>query len=86
MLYCLVASPTLMLSLMFLMLYVVDQVQEEAELYYVVIELSLTVLALLNVMIVGKAIGAVYGLFYIDLIIALGIDLFDIVKERGWTF
>ncbi|CAH0397771.1 unnamed protein product [Chilo suppressalis] len=39
---CLVAGPTLMLSLLIMVLYVVDQVQYEAEMYYVVIELIFT--------------------------------------------
>lgn len=68
-----------------MVLYVVDQVQYEAELYYVLIELIITVAAFLNLFAIGKMIGAIYGLFYADLIIAFSMDLFYQQKERGWT-
>nr|XP_037872839.1 uncharacterized protein LOC101736861 isoform X6 [Bombyx mori] len=83
---CLVSGPTLMLSALIMVLYIVDQVQYEAELYYAIIEITLTALALINLFIVGKLRGAIYGLFYIDLIIAFGMDIYYMHKERGWTF
>lgn len=84
--HCVVAGPTLMLSLYIMLLYIVDQVQTEVELYYVIIELSLSVVALICVFMSGKATGAIYGLFYLDLIIAFGIDLYYQKKERGLIF
>jgi hypothetical protein len=83
---CLVAAPTLMLSLLIMVLYLVDQVQYEAELYYVGIELFVTVIAFFNLLVVGKLKGAIYGLFYIDLIIAFALDIYYMYKERGWVY
>ncbi|KAJ8728325.1 hypothetical protein PYW08_016710 [Mythimna loreyi] len=85
-LQCLVAGPTIMCSALIMVLYVVDQVQYEAELYYVVIELVITVLALIHLFTIGKMVGAIYGLFYADLIIAFSMDIYYQHKERGWTF
>lgn len=85
-LHCLVAGPTLILSTLIMVLYIVDQVQSEAEFYYLIIELVLTSIALLNLFIVAKIYGAIYGLFYIDLIVAFSMDLYYIHKERGWTY
>ncbi|XP_047024740.1 uncharacterized protein LOC124633527 isoform X2 [Helicoverpa zea] len=85
-LHCLVAAPTVMCSTLLMVLYVVDQVQFEAELYYVIIELTITVLAFINLFIVGRLVGAIYGLFYADLIIAFSMDLYYMRKERGLTF
>lgn len=83
---CLVAGPTLMLSILIMVLYVVDQIQYEAELYYIVIELVLTIIALTDLFIIGNMIGAIYGLFYVDLIIAFCMDFYYIYSERGLTF
>uniref|UniRef100_A0A2H1VIN5 SFRICE_001462 n=1 Tax=Spodoptera frugiperda TaxID=7108 RepID=A0A2H1VIN5_SPOFR len=85
-LHCLVAGPTVVCSTLLMVLYIVDQVQYEAEFYYVVIELFFTVLAFINLFIIGKLIGALYGLFYADLIIAFSLDLFYMRQERGITF
>ncbi|KAI5652058.1 glycosyltransferase family 10 (fucosyltransferase) c-term domain-containing protein [Phthorimaea operculella] len=84
-LHCLVSAPTLMLSLYLMLLYVVDQVLYEAEFYYVILQIILTVGALISVFLVGKTAGAIYGLFYIDLIIALAMDLYYQIKERDFT-
>ncbi|KAJ2946237.1 hypothetical protein O0L34_g5173 [Tuta absoluta] len=84
--HCMVSAPTLMLSLYLMLLYVVDQVLYEAEFYYVIIQLIMSVGALLNVFWVGKTAGAIYGLFYLDLIIALSMDLYYQIKERGVTY
>lgn len=83
---CLVGGPTLMISLLIMVLYIVDQVQYEAELYYVSIEIVITMLAFANLFMVGKMTGAIYGLFYIDLLIAFSMDIYYMQKERGWTF
>lgn len=82
---CLVAAPTLMLSTYLMVLYVVDQIQYEAEFYYIIIELILTIIAFVNLFIVGKIVGAIYGLFYLDLIIAFCMDAYYMYKERGIT-
>lgn len=74
-----------MISTQIIILYIVDQVQYEAEFYYVIIELTITVLAFLNILIVGKIAGAIYGLFYIDLFIAFCMDGYYIYKKRGIT-
>lgn len=83
---CLVAGPTLMMSTYIMILYVVDQVQYEAEFYFLIIELILTIIAFVNLFIIGKIVGAIYGLFYIDLIIAFCLDGYHMHKERGFTF
>lgn len=85
-LQCLVAGPTLMLTTQIMVLYIVDQVQYEAEFYYVIIQLLITIVAVINLFVIGKLVGAIYGLFYADLIIALSMDLYYITKERGWTY
>lgn len=81
--HCLVAAPTLMLSAYLMVLYVVDQVQYEAEYYYVIIEMIITVIAFTNLFIIGKIVGAIYGLFYVDLMIAFLMDFYYMNKERG---
>lgn len=68
-----------------MVLYVVDQVQYEAEFYFIIIELILTIVAFVNLFIVGKVVGAIYGLFYIDLMIAFCLDGYYMQKERGFT-
>lgn len=75
-----------MISLLIMVLYIVDQVQYEAEFYYLVIEIVITLLAFGNLFIVGKMTGSIYGLFYIDLLIAFSMDIYYIHQERGWTF
>lgn len=85
--HCTVAGPTLMLSLYIMLLYVVDQVQAEAELYYVVIELFLTCLAFVSLFLqTSYTVSAIYGLFYLDLIIAFSMDIFYQKRERGLNF
>ncbi|XP_013169295.1 PREDICTED: uncharacterized protein LOC106119012 isoform X3 [Papilio xuthus] len=84
--YCLASAPTLMISFHLIVLYVVDQVQPEAEFYYLVIQLFVTTIALLNLIFVGRLIGAIYGLFYVDLIIAFIMDLNYIRKQRGFRY
>lgn len=75
-----------MLTTQIMVLYIVDQVQYEAEFYYVIIQLLITIVAVINLFVIGKLVGAIYGLFYADLIIALSMDLYYITKERGWTY
>lgn len=87
MFHCLVAGPTLMLSLYTMLLYVVDQVQAEAEMYYVVIELVLTIAAFCCLFLQKSyTVTAIYGLFYIDLLIAFSMDIFYQKRERGFNF
>lgn len=74
-----------MISLLIMVLYIVDQVQYEAEFYYVIIEIAITLVAFVNLFIVGEMTGAIYGLFYIDLMIAFSMDMYYMQKERGWT-
>lgn len=84
--HCIVSGPTLVLSFMFMVLYIVDQVQNAAEMYYAVFELIMALCAIISLIIVGKLLGAIYGIFYLDLIVALGMDIYYMKKERGWTF
>lgn len=76
-----------MLSLYTMLLYVVDQVQAEAELYYVVIELVFTIIAFFFLFLQNSyTVAAIYGLFYLDLIIAFSMDIFYQKRERGLNF
>lgn len=84
--HCIASAPTLMLSLFFLILYIVDQAQMEAESYYLVFQITTTTVALLSVLGKGLIQGAVYGLFYVDQLVALSLDLYYGYKERGWKF
>lgn len=84
--HCIASAPTLLLSLFFLILYVVDQAQMEAESYYLVFQIVNTSVALLTVLAKGLISGAVYGLFYVDQLVALSLDLYYGYKERGWKF
>ncbi|KAI8436194.1 hypothetical protein MSG28_004267 [Choristoneura fumiferana] len=84
--HCIVSAPTLVLSFTFMVLYIVDQVQNAAEMYYAIFELIMTLCAMISLIIAGKLLGAIYGLFYLDLFIALAMDIHYMKKERGWTF
>lgn len=86
MMHCLAAAPTLVMSLMFAMLYLVDQMQNLAEQLYIIFQLFFNIVALVLSMYQTGPGSAVYGLFYVHLIIALCIDQFYIYKERGFSF
>ncbi|CAF4823681.1 unnamed protein product [Pieris macdunnoughi] len=81
--HCLAVAPTLVLSLMFIVLYLVDQVHVVAEQLYLSQQITLTVAAFVFVLLGNDPTGAVYGLFYCHLLIALCIDIYYGFKERG---
>lgn len=83
--HCVAVAPTLVLSLMFVVLYLVDQVHDLAEQLYLTMQITLSFLAFIAAFIMYKPAGALYGLFYCHLIIALGIDLYYVIKERGYA-
>lgn len=84
-LYCLAASPTLIMSTMFVVLYLVDQVHDLAEQLYLVSQISLCTTGLLVNMLSMTAVGAVYGVFIAHLLVALCIDQYYVFKERGFA-
>lgn len=83
--YCLAVSPTVVMSLMFVVLYLVDQVHDLAEQLYLMIQLVITVISLVLNLISASAVGAVYGVFLTHLLIAFAIDLYYVYKERGFS-
>lgn len=84
-LHCLAVAPTLILSTMFVVLYLVDQVHDLAEQLYLTVQIMANALAFLVEFMNHTTVGALYGLFYIHLIIVLGIDLYYIIKERSYA-
>ncbi|VVC90065.1 unnamed protein product [Leptidea sinapis] len=82
--HCLAVAPTLMLSIMFVVLYIVDQVHDLAEQLYILLQIALNFVALLLVLL-QPGVGTIYGLFYCHLIVALLIDQYCIYKERGFS-
>lgn len=84
-LHCLAVAPTLILSTMFVVLYLVDQVHDLAEQLYLTVQIVTNALAFLFAFLGHTTTGALYGLFYIHLIFALGIDLYYIVRERSYA-
>lgn len=84
-LHCLAVAPTLVLSTMFVVLYLVDQVHDLAEQLYLTTQIMNCTVAFSFVFLDHTTKGAIYGLFYIHLIIALGIDLYYIIRERAYA-
>lgn len=83
--HCLAVSPTLVLSVMFIVLYLVDQVHDLAEQLYLLLQIIFNSISFLYVLINVTASGALYGLFYCHLLVALCIDLFYVISERGFA-
>ncbi|XP_059048595.1 uncharacterized protein LOC131843852 isoform X2 [Achroia grisella] len=84
--HCLAVSPTLVMSIMFIILYLVDQVHDLAEQLYLIIQITLNVVALCGALMLKQyPTGALYGLFYCHLLIALCIDAYYVIKERGFA-
>lgn len=81
--HCLAVAPTLLLSLMFIVLYLVDQVHDLAEQLYLTLAIIFNVLALLVVIFKKNISAPVYVLFYCHLLVALCIDQYYVIKERG---
>lgn len=70
---------------MFVVLYLVDQVHDLAEQLYLTIQIMANAMAFFVEFMNHTTIGAIFGLFYIHLIIALCIDLYYIIKERSYA-
>lgn len=83
--HCVAIAPTLVLSIIFVVLYLVDQVHDLAEQLYLVIQISLTVLAFLVIFLTPSPSGALFGLFYCHQLVALCIDLYYVIMERGFA-
>lgn len=82
---CIASAPTLVLAVMFMILYMVDQVHDLAEQMYLTLMIFINILTILFAMMTGSANSSLYGLFHIHIIIALIMDLFYVVKERGYA-
>ncbi|CAH2106150.1 unnamed protein product [Euphydryas editha] len=83
--HCLAVAPTLIMSVMFIVLYLVDQVHNLAEQLYLLLQIVLNIAAFVIVLLQKEPSGALYGLFYCHLLIALCIDQYYVIKERGCT-
>lgn len=83
--HCLAAAPTLVMSVMFVVLYLVDQVHDLAEQLYLTMQIICCLLAFSAAFLMHSPSGALYGLFYCHLIIALVIDMYYVIKERGYA-
>lgn len=83
--HCLAIAPTLVFSVMFIVLYLVDQVHDLAEQLSLILQICCTVLAFTFIFINPSPSGALYGLFYCHQLVALCIDLYYVVKERGFA-
>lgn len=81
--HCLAVAPTLVLSVMFLVLYLVDQVHDLAEQMYITTQIGFNVLALISVVSVQTPAAPLYVLFYCHMLVALCIDEYYVIKERG---
>lgn len=84
-LYCLAVAPTVIMSLMFVVLYLVDQVHDLAEQLYIITQIVVTVVALIANLLCTTPVGAVYGVFLTHLLIALAIDQYYVFRERGFS-
>lgn len=81
--HCLAVAPTLVVSVMFIILYLVDQVHNLAEQLYLLIQIFLNITAFVTVLLQNEPSGSLYGLFYCHLLVALCIDQYYVIKERG---
>lgn len=83
--YCLAVAPTLVLSLMFILLYLVDQVNNVAEELYLIIQIGINIMAIAMSMMKTTLTAPLYVVFYWHLLFALCIDQYCIIKERGFA-
>lgn len=81
--HCLAVAPTLVLSLMFIVLYLVDQVHDLAEQLYLIIQISFNVWAIFTAFLSKVVSAPLFILFYVHILVALSIDLYYVIKERG---
>lgn len=81
--HCLAVAPALVMSVMFVVLYLVDQVHNLAEQLYLFLLIILNISAIAVVFLESEPSSALYGLFYCHLLIALCIDQYYVIKERG---
>ncbi|XP_041978561.1 uncharacterized protein LOC121732672 [Aricia agestis] len=81
--HCLAVAPTLVLSVIFIVLYLVDQVHNLAEQLYLLIQIILNIAAVITIITSEKSTFVLYGLFYCHLLLALCVDQYFVFKERG---
>ncbi|XP_047995013.1 uncharacterized protein LOC125233168 isoform X2 [Leguminivora glycinivorella] len=83
--HCLAVAPTLVLSLLFIVLYLVDQVHDLAEQSYLIVQIICNVFAVLSGLVSHSATLALIGLLNCHLIFILTLDLYWITRERGFA-
>lgn len=87
--YCIATGPTLVISLLFIILYLRKKVPMFMEKMYLFFQILFTFGALIQCFLLNLSmvlIWLVYGIFYFALLTALSMDLFLIANERGCTF
>lgn len=82
---CVSAAPTLVLAFMFLILYLVDQVQNLIEQMYLMIMIIANLAAAAVSMIAKHEAEIIYGIIHIVLVLVMMIDFIVIIKERGYA-
>lgn len=83
--HCLATAPTLVMSVMFIILYLVDQMHDLAEQLYLVLQIKLNIVALIEAIHNSAPSQILYALFYCHLLFALCLDQYFIYKERGFV-
>lgn len=83
--HCLAVAPTLVLSILFVVLYLVDQVHDLAEQMYLILQMTFNFLALLISIMHKSSSSPLYVLFYVHLFFALAIDFYYVIVERGFS-
>lgn len=87
--YCIATGPTLIISLIFIILYIRRRVPLFMEKMYLFFQILFTFGAFVQCFLLNLVkvwLWLIYGVFYFALLSALALDLFLIANERGCTF
>lgn len=87
--YCIATGPTVVISLLFIVLYIRRKVPLFMEKMYLFFQILFTFGAFIQCFLLNLArvwLWLIYGIFYFALLTALATDLFLIANERGCTF
>ena len=87
--YCISTGPTLVISFLFIILYLRKKVPLFMEKMYLFFQILFTFGAFIQCFLLNLVrvwLWLIYGVFYFALLTALSVDLFLIANERGCTF
>lgn len=87
--YCISTGPTLVISVLFMILYLRRRVPLFMEKMYLFFQILFTFGAFVQCFLLNLVrvwLWLIYGVFYFALLTALSLDLFLIANERGCTF